>query len=82
MNAFQRRIKTLEAVSDVVDVLEYRVNDEKEHEQHYVNRAEDCRDDDGNLDPDNYYLCESIKHIEGRKIYEELIEYLQKKYLK
>ena len=82
MNKFQERIKSLEAASDVVGVIEYRIEDERQNEQHYVNRAEDCRDEDGNLDPDNYYLCEAQKHVVTRKIWEELIEYLEKKYLK
>lgn len=82
MNKFQAKIKSLEAASDVVGTIEYRIEDEKQQEQYYVNRAEDCRDEDGNLDPDNYYLLEADKHIEARKIWEELIEYLEKKYLK
>lgn len=82
MNKFQRKIKSLEAASDVVGTIEYRIDEETQQEEYYMKRAEDCRDEEGNLDPDNYYLGEASKHAEVKRIWEELIEYLEKKYLK
>lgn len=82
MNKFQEKIKTLEGASDVISYLEYRVEDETTQIEYYQGRAEEYRDEDGNIDENNYNFGEMLKHKAAKAVYAELIEYLEKKYLK
>lgn len=82
MNKFTAQIEILSAVSDVVDTLKYHLDDETQQKQYYSQKIEDAQADGDDIDEEHYLARNVRERLNKRNVYEELIQYLEKKYLK
>ena len=82
MNAIEKKIEELRAVANVVDKLEYYINDEDTQAKYYADKITESEANGEEISDDNYYVRCMREHINSGNIFKELNGYLEKKYLK
>lgn len=82
MTKFEEALIKLETVKSVADSIQYDINSAESNANSYNERATAELAEGETLDEDNYWVKESKKYKAKADIFKELIEYLEKKYLK
>ena len=75
MTKFDEAVRTLSAVSNVADNIQYRINDIENDKSYYQEKLAE--------DESNEYWQNNIAELTAKQnVYKELLVYLEKKYLK
>ena len=82
MNKFEQKIESLEAASNVCGSVEYYIKDRTEQSEYYTNKAkENAEAEEREIPEDDYWMRQAKKSLVEVNIWEELLAYLEKKYL-
>ena len=82
MTKFSNKIEELQAADNVFNTLEYYVRDREDQIKYYEDKAKDDNDGNEEYDEDNYSVKSARANERQLAIFKELMDYIEKKYLK
>ena len=82
MTKFEEALVKLESIKSVADSIQYDIDAAESSANSYKERATAELAEGETLDEDNYWVKESKKYKAKVDVFKELLEYLEKKYLK
>ena len=82
MSKFTGAIETLRCAEEVTDHLEYKMQDELSMSKYYEDKIAEREAAGEEIDKDDYQLRYIREYHRKAELYKELVEFLEKKYLK